>query len=48
VLAQLKALEAGQTLPEADLQNLSKKRKLLDRMCVLRIVGARCAAAPLS
>jgi len=28
------AAPAAQTLPEADVQNLSKKRKLLDRVCV--------------
>ena len=30
----LSAPPGAQTLPEADLQNLGKKRKLLDRVCV--------------
>ena len=42
------AARAAQTLPEADLQNLSKKRKLLDRVCVCAAgmtAGLGCACA---
>ena len=37
---------ATQTLSEADLQNLGKKRKLLDRVCVALAARQPVSAAP--